>query len=63
VQAFESVFCAQADETVLIVIKRAANAFFDLAHREGNRQENARFRNRSVEELATDFQFFLSPPL
>ena len=27
VQAFESVFCAQADETVPIVIKRAANAF------------------------------------
>ena len=27
VQAFESVFCAQTDETVPIVIKRAANAF------------------------------------
>jgi hypothetical protein len=27
VQAFESAFCAEADETVPIVIKRAANAF------------------------------------
>jgi hypothetical protein len=62
VQAFESAFCAEADETVPIVIKRAANAFSILLI--GRQPPGKRpVPNRSVEELAIDFQFFLSPPL